>query len=359
MSLLESGRCWYRLYVTGLLYVQDVLLLIVRLYWGGNLVVSGWNKFADFEGHAQIFENLGIIWPKGSLVVSGAAELGCGALLVVGLAARLAALPLVINMLVAFAVVSGDQMRALFTHPNEFVTAPEFLYLFACVLVLVFGPGLISLDALLGIFLGRLPPQGSEARSALRTESAELPSHGRREFAKLAAAAFAGLAAGLLIRHAAAPPAPTDEKSAGSGSPPDEKSAKGRLSAGGKSAESKSQTAGNSEIAAPPNTDLNLLVAGEAHVCRGLNTCKGKGKDHKNACAGQGSCATVESHACQGLNDCKGHGGCDGTAGINLCSGKGACAVPLKEKVWKLARSRFEQLAKKKGISVGEAPAKG
>jgi uncharacterized membrane protein YphA (DoxX/SURF4 family) len=342
MSLLETTRRWYRLYVTGLTFLQDVLLLIVRLYWGSNLVISGWNKFADFEGQAQIFENLGVVWPKASLVVSGAAELGCGALLVLGLAARLAAVPLVINMLVAFAVASGDQMRALFTHPNEFVTAPEFLYLFACLLILVFGPGMISLDALLSIFLGRLSPPSSETRRALREEAIKPPTHGRREFAKLAAAAFAGLAGGLLIRHAGAPPAPADEKTAGD-----------------KSTESKSQNADKADVAAPPNTDLNLLVAGGAHVCRGLNTCKGKGKDHKNACAGQGSCATVESHACQGLNDCKGHGGCDGTAGINLCSGKGACAVPLKEKVWKLARARFEQLAKKKGIPVGEAPAKG
>ena len=344
MSLVEHGRRFYRLYVVGLSYLQDVLLLIVRLYWGGNLVTSGWHKFADFEGQAQIFENLGVVWPKASLIVSGAAELGCGALLVIGLAARLAALPLVINMLVAFAMASGDKMQALFTHPNEFVTAPEFLYLLACLLVLLFGPGLVSIDAFLGVFLGRLPPQGTEARAALQREAVVPPAHGRREFAKLAAAALGGLVAGLVIRHAAAPP---DEKSPEGRSPPSEKPPGG-----------KSSSADNGGIAAPPNTDLNLLVAGDRHVCRGLNTCKGKGKDHMNACAGQGACATAESHACQGLNDCKGQGGCDGTAGINLCRGKGACAVPLKEKVWKLARERFEQLAKKKGFSVGSAPAK-
>ena len=40
-----------------------------------------------------------------------------------------------------------------------------------------------------------------------------------------------------------------------------------------------------------------LLV--EPHVCRGLNTCKGKGKGGDNACAGQGNCATVEAHSCK------------------------------------------------------------
>jgi uncharacterized membrane protein YphA (DoxX/SURF4 family) len=337
MSAL-SDRCrrWYEIYVRGLSYLQDLLLLVVRLYWGSNLVVSGWNKFADFEGKVQVFENLGIVWPKASVILSGAAELGCGALLVVGLAARIVAVPLVINMLVAFAVASGDKMRALFSHPNEFVTAPEFLYLFACLLVLIFGAGLISIDGLLGIFLGRQSAPESTPRRLLRDGVGEPPSRGRREFAKLVAAAVAGLAGGLVIRHLADSSAPPSDKSAAGDSPPGH----------------------DKDIAAPPNTDLSLLVSGGPHVCRGLNTCKGKAKDHKNACAGQGACATVESHACQGLNDCKGHGGCDGTAGINLCSGKGACAVPLKEKVWQLARARFEQLAKKQGLSIGSAPTK-
>ncbi len=334
--LFDRCRRWYETYVRGLSYLQDLLLLVVRLYWGSNLVVSGWNKFADFEGKVQVFDNLGIVWPKASVIVSGAAELGCGALLVVGLATRIAAVPLVINMLVAFAVASGDKMRALFSNPNEFVTAPEFLYLFACLLVLVFGPGLISIDGLLGIFLGRQSMQGSPPRGSLRDSPGEPPSRGRRGFAKLVAAAVAGLAGGLVIRHFAGSSAPpTDESAARDSSPPKDK-----------------------DIAAPPNTDLNLLVSGSPHVCRGLNTCQGKAKDHKNACAGQGACATVESHACQGLNDCKGHGGCDGTAGINLCSGKGACAVPLKEKVWQLARARFEQLAKKQNLPLGSSPAK-
>jgi uncharacterized membrane protein YphA (DoxX/SURF4 family) len=334
--LFDRCRRWYETYVRGLSYLQDLLLLVVRLYWGSNLVVSGWNKFADFEGKVQVFENLGIVWPKASVILSGAAELGCGALLVVGLATRIAAVPLVINMLVAFAVASGDKMRALFSNPNEFVTAPEFLYLFACLLVLVFGPGLISIDGLLGIFLGRQSAQGSLPRGSLRDSLGEPPSRGRREFAKLVAAAVAGLAGGLVVRHFAGSSAPPTDKSAAGDSPPSH----------------------DKDIAAPPNTDLNLLVSGGPHVCRGLNTCKGKAKDHKNACAGQGACATVESHACQGLNDCKGHGGCDGTAGINLCSGKGACAVPLKEKVWQLARARFEQLAKKQNLPLGSAPAK-
>lgn len=96
----------------------------------------------------------------------------------------------------------------------------------------------------------------------------------------------------------------------------------------------------------------------DPNVCRGLNTCKGKGKgDHK--CAGQAHCATAEAHACKGQNACKGQGGCGSKAGQNECKGKGNCAVPLKDKAWKKARTAFEKAAKKHGIKVGPAPAKG
>jgi hypothetical protein len=175
-------------------------------------------------------------------------------------------------------------------------------------------------------------------------------SPGRREFAKLMVAALAGLTAGVLIRRAATPPAEignAKEKTDSAKSPQDDKAV-----------ESTASSTISMEAKAPSGTDPDLMLAGDLHVCRGLNTCKGKGKDHKNSCAGQGDCATVASHACNGLNDCKGHGGCDGTAGINRCNGKGACAVPLKDETWKLARARFERLAKAKDLKIGAAPAK-
>ena len=102
--------------------------------------------------------------------------------------------------------------------------------------------------------------------------------------------------------------------------------------------------------AAKDKGDDNIpLLLHDPHVCRGVNTCKGKGKDGKNDCAGQGHCATVAPHSCQGSNDCKGHGGCDDHPGENECSGKGDCAVPLSvmKFTWHKARIRFEELMPK------------
>ncbi|CAN5916470.1 hypothetical protein BH23PLA1_BH23PLA1_32680 [soil metagenome] len=100
------------------------------------------------------------------------------------------------------------------------------------------------------------------------------------------------------------------------------------------------------------------LLLEDPHVCRGLNTCEGKDRTGENACAGMGNCATVESHSCRGENACKGQGGCGDKPGMNTCEGKGDCAVPLNDKAWKKARTKFEERMKEKGQKVGPAPPK-
>jgi hypothetical protein len=96
----------------------------------------------------------------------------------------------------------------------------------------------------------------------------------------------------------------------------------------------------------------------EPHVCRGLNTCKNKGKSEKNDCAGMGNCATVKAHTCKAANDCRGQGGCGEHPGENSCNGKGECGVPLSDKAWPKARKRFKELMEKEGKKIGEAPEK-
>jgi hypothetical protein len=93
------------------------------------------------------------------------------------------------------------------------------------------------------------------------------------------------------------------------------------------------------------------LMSQEPHICRGLNTCKGKGKGGKNDCAGGGDCATAKAHTCAGDNDCAGLGGCNNDVkapGENKCKGMGGCHVPIKEdKIWTQARKSFEADMKK------------
>jgi hypothetical protein len=97
------------------------------------------------------------------------------------------------------------------------------------------------------------------------------------------------------------------------------------------------------------------VAAADRHACRGLNACKAKGVDGKNACAGQGTCANVEHHACGGKNECKNLGGCGKLAGANDCKGQGGCEVPMTH-AWETARKNFEARMKAAGKTFGDAP---
>jgi hypothetical protein len=105
--------------------------------------------------------------------------------------------------------------------------------------------------------------------------------------------------------------------------------------------------------------DATPRLLQDPHVCRGINTCKNKGKKGTtNECAGQAHCATVAAHDCNGMNVCKGQGGCGEHPGENACKGKGGCEVPLSDKTWPKARKRFEELMTQAGKKFGDAPAR-
>lgn len=159
----------------------------------------------------------------------------------------------------------------------------------------------------------------------------------RRDFNRLTVAAFGGLVAGTVI-------------GCGGGDKPAETGGGG----GGGGGSTGAETGGGAEAA--KDVDSALLLE-EPHVCRGLNTCKGKGKGEANECAGQGACATAEAHECATLNACKGQGGCGEHPGQNACKGKGKCGVPMTMKdKWQKARDKFVELMKEKGKEVGDPP---
>lgn len=84
-----------------------------------------------------------------------------GLLLLIGLATRLISVPFMILLTVAYLTVDIDRVRAIFIDPDQFVTADEFLFLFAVVIIFVFGPGAFSLDALIGKYFERHAEKGS------------------------------------------------------------------------------------------------------------------------------------------------------------------------------------------------------
>ena len=146
---------------------QPALLLLVRLYWGWQFVQTGWGKVTNLPKVIGFFTDLGIPAPAVNAVFVSGLELVGGALLIVGLASRPIALLLTGNMLVAYITADREALGSIFSDPGKFYGATPYTFLFAALLVLIFGPGRYSLDAILGPKLRSTPvPDATQQRRA-------------------------------------------------------------------------------------------------------------------------------------------------------------------------------------------------
>jgi putative oxidoreductase len=118
--------------------------LLVRLFVGYLFFVTGWAKVGSLDAMAERFVGWGIPFPWFSAALSAYTELIGGALIVLGLATRLAAIPLAFNMLVAILVVNIRNVTGL----DEFVELSEPLYALAFLWLAFSGAGRASLDHL-------------------------------------------------------------------------------------------------------------------------------------------------------------------------------------------------------------------
>jgi putative oxidoreductase len=128
---------------------QSLFLLIVRLYWGWQFFLTGKGKLTDLQKPAEFFQSLGIPFPHQQALLAGATECFGGLLLLVGLASRLVSIPLAIVVTVAYLTADLAVVKTIFSDPDKFLAAAEFLFFFTVVLVLFFGPGKFSIDWLL------------------------------------------------------------------------------------------------------------------------------------------------------------------------------------------------------------------
>ncbi len=151
-ATLQTADNWYTRYVYVLSLLQNPLLLVCRLYWGGLFVAAGFGKLTHLALTAEKFANWHVPAPYPNAIAAGTTELVGGSLLVLGAASRIVTVPLIGTMIVAYVTAHIDEVTDLYT----FVTAPPFLHLFTCVLVMLFGPGVFSIDYLISRFiLGR------------------------------------------------------------------------------------------------------------------------------------------------------------------------------------------------------------
>lgn len=129
--------------------LQAVFLLIIRLFLGWQFAIGGWGKFGNIDSVIDFFTNLSIPLPEFNAYLVATVELLGGIMLIIGFGTRLAALLLSITMAVALATAHADKLKTVFSAPLELIEATAFAFLFGCLVLFMFGPGGISVDAII------------------------------------------------------------------------------------------------------------------------------------------------------------------------------------------------------------------
>ena len=146
-------------------YATDVTGLAIRAVFGPTLAYHGWQKldrgagqFADFVGSLEVF-GVGMPEAAGYLVLWG--ELAGGVLITLGLLTRLVALVWAVQFLMIPFVVKS-QVGLIGTERTGFEI--DLFIAAAAVVLLLVGPGRLSLDHVLGL---EAAPAGPPARDAV------------------------------------------------------------------------------------------------------------------------------------------------------------------------------------------------
>ncbi len=126
--------------------ITSIALVILRIAFAGMLAIHGWGKLSNFEVTAQMFAPMG-----GTIaaVLAIFAEFFCALGVVVGLLYKLALIPMIINMSVAFFIAHGAKLT------GEQNGEMAFLYLIVFVVLILTGPGKFALDNILSKFINK------------------------------------------------------------------------------------------------------------------------------------------------------------------------------------------------------------
>ena len=148
MNLIETARARA---LDELARISWLAPLLGRLAVGLLFLSTGWGKVHNLASVTEYFGELHIPAPAFNATLASWTELLGGTMLVLGLGSRLAALPLMVTMTVAILTALSDKIHGL---PDLFGQV-EWTYLVLLLVIVVFGPGRMSLDALVR---SRLPP---------------------------------------------------------------------------------------------------------------------------------------------------------------------------------------------------------
>ena len=148
-KLLHTATTLYTKLVSIETLLQSPLLLIMRLYWGWQFFNTGKGKLMHLDKTTEFFASLNLPAPYLNAMMAGSVECIGGLLLLLGLGSRLITIPLTFTMIVAYLTAHREELMGVFSNPDGFIEAAPFLFMLTAVIVLAFGPGIFSVDALI------------------------------------------------------------------------------------------------------------------------------------------------------------------------------------------------------------------
>ena len=160
-SVLKRPTRAYELLARSASSLQSLFLLAVRLYWGWQFAQTGWGKLHHLPKVTNFFTSLGIPFPAFAAFWVSWLEFAGGILLAVGLGSRFWGLLLAVDMFVAYVASDRPALLAILSDPGKFYADDAYTFLFASLLILIFGPGRFALDHWL---LRNRKPRGLQKR---------------------------------------------------------------------------------------------------------------------------------------------------------------------------------------------------
>jgi putative oxidoreductase len=130
--------------------------LLTRLVVGQAFFLTGRGKWQNFENTVTFFTELGIPFPEANAAFVSSLELVGGICLVLGLLTRLMSAGLLSTMVVALATADKERFFESLNPAAEIgpLDVSPVVFLLLLLWLTLFGPGLLSLDALLKQWLG-------------------------------------------------------------------------------------------------------------------------------------------------------------------------------------------------------------
>lgn len=139
--------------------LQSLLLLYMRVTWGHQTILEGWAKIKDIDSYIHLLTTFNYPSPRLYAYEIAWLEIIGGLFLLVGFASRLIAIPLLLLALTTLSTIHADYLThfRFVTEPMVLVIQHPYPFLITSLMVLVFGPGRISVDAWIKRWVSRQP----------------------------------------------------------------------------------------------------------------------------------------------------------------------------------------------------------